>query len=54
MNGDLLTDLDYRQLLDVHAASGNAITIATHRRDSARCDYGVLHVDGDGARVPTS
>jgi NDP-mannose synthase len=47
MNGDVLTALDYRVLMDAHRASGNALTIATHPR-VIRTDYGVLHVD-DGA-----
>jgi NDP-sugar pyrophosphorylase family protein len=32
MNGDILTDLDYRALLELHAASGAAATIATKVR----------------------
>ena len=32
MNGDVLTTLDYTNLLDVHRVSGNVLTIATHRR----------------------
>jgi NDP-mannose synthase len=46
MNGDLLTTLDYGALLDHHRESGNALTIATHRR-RVQSDYGVLHL-GDG------
>ena len=44
MNGDVLTDLDYRKLLAAHREAGNAMTIATHERDVAT-DYGVLHTD---------
>jgi NDP-sugar pyrophosphorylase family protein len=43
MNGDVLTALDYSTLLEAHAESGNALTIASHRR-VVRTDYGVLHV----------
>lgn len=50
MNGDLLTTLEYRDLLREHRASGNVLTIATHAR-TVRIDYGVLHVDHSGARV---
>jgi NDP-mannose synthase len=32
MNGDVLTDLDYRRLLEDHIASGAAVTIATTTR----------------------
>ncbi len=48
MNGDVLTALDYRVLMDAHRASGSALTIAAHPR-VIRTDYGVLHVeDGVG------
>jgi NDP-sugar pyrophosphorylase family protein len=43
MNGDVLTALDYSTLLEAHTESGNALTIASHRR-VVRTDYGVLHV----------
>jgi NDP-sugar pyrophosphorylase family protein len=33
MNGDILTTLDYRELLEAHAASGAALTIAMHRKE---------------------
>jgi NDP-sugar pyrophosphorylase family protein len=45
MNGDVLTTLDYSQLIDAHRAAGNVATIATHRR-IVHTEYGVLHVDG--------
>jgi NDP-sugar pyrophosphorylase family protein len=45
MNGDVLTTLDYRQLLQAHRESGNVLTIATTPRRT-RMDYGVLHLDG--------
>lgn len=41
MNGDILTSLDYAELVDYHRRNGNAVTIATHRR-TAKIDYGVL------------
>ena len=44
MNGDLLTDLDFRALIDLHRTSGNAVTIATHERRNV-VDYGVLHTE---------
>lgn len=47
MNGDVLTSIDYSRLFDVHRESGNALTIATHRR-TVHSEYGVLHVQGDG------
>ena len=39
MNGDVLTTLDYRKLVDYHREQGNAVTIATHKR-SIKIDYG--------------
>lgn len=51
MNGDLLTDLDFRALIDLHRMSGNTVTIATHERRNV-VDYGVLHTEpGDSPRL---
>jgi NDP-sugar pyrophosphorylase family protein len=44
MNGDVLTTLDYRDLVDHHRQQGNALTIAAHRR-AIKIDYGMLHLD---------
>ena len=44
MNGDVLTTLDYRDLLRHHRQHGNMLTIATHNR-SIKIDYGMLHLD---------
>ncbi len=51
MNGDLLTDLEFPELIEAHRRAANVITIATHeRRDTI--DYGVLHVDdGESPRL---
>jgi NDP-sugar pyrophosphorylase family protein len=46
MNGDVLTTLDYHDLLRYHHEHGNLLTIATHER-AIRIDYGVLHVSGE-------
>ena len=45
MNGDVLTTLDYRDLLRRHRQSGNILTIATQKRTTLQ-DYGILHLDG--------
>jgi NDP-mannose synthase len=45
VNGDVLTTLDFRDLIRAHEQAGNALTIATHRR-SVHTEYGVLHTDG--------
>jgi NDP-mannose synthase len=44
MNGDVLTALDYRDLIDYHRKHGNLVTIATHDR-TIKVDYGILHLD---------
>jgi NDP-mannose synthase len=44
MNGDVLTTLDYRDLMRHHKEQGNLLTIATHDR-SIKIDYGMLHID---------
>jgi NDP-mannose synthase len=53
MNGDLLTTLDYADLLRRHRETDNVLTIATKRR-GIKVDYGVLHFEdasGPLARV---
>lgn len=50
MNGDVLTALDYRRFYEAHLHSGNALTIATHRR-VVRIDYGVLHLGDEGGAI---
>ena len=44
MNGDVLTTLDFGEVVRHHREQGNALTIATHAR-SIKIDYGILHVD---------
>ncbi len=44
MNGDVLTTLDYRELVRYHKEHGNAVTIATRDR-RIKIDYGVLHLE---------
>jgi NDP-mannose synthase len=46
VNGDILTDLDPREMLDFHRARGAVLTIAT-RQTQVQTDLGVIeHVDG--------
>jgi NDP-sugar pyrophosphorylase family protein len=47
MNGDVLTDLDFRAFLAAHEESGSAFTISASRR-SQLIDYGVLHASPEG------
>jgi NDP-sugar pyrophosphorylase family protein len=42
LNGDLLTDLHFDELVALHRRAGNVVTIATHERRHV-ADYGVLH-----------
>lgn len=46
MNGDVLTSLDFGNLMDIHRESGNLMTIASHRR-VVRTEYGVIHLNGE-------
>jgi NDP-mannose synthase len=50
MNGDVLTTLDYRDLVRHHRATGNAVTIATRER-TIKIDYGVLGVENERTRT---
>jgi NDP-mannose synthase len=50
MNGDVLTTLDYAELLGHHRESGSIVTIATRERP-IQIDYGVLHVRANGNEV---
>jgi NDP-mannose synthase len=50
MNGDVLTALDYGELVNIHRASGNVLTIASHRR-TVHTEYGVLHLDGNAGET---
>lgn len=47
MNGDILTNIDYRALVEHHRASGAALTIASHSKE-VRIDLGVIELDGAG------
>jgi NDP-sugar pyrophosphorylase family protein len=49
MNGDVLTTIDYEQLVRFHREQGNALTVATRER-SIKIDYGLLHLD-ESSRV---
>ena len=44
MNGDLLTTLDYRDLIERHRESGAIVTIATYVRQ-VKIDFGVIESD---------
>ncbi len=47
MNGDLLTDLDVRAMIDFHRRNGAAATIGLYDRN-VKIDLGVIHTDGSG------
>jgi NDP-sugar pyrophosphorylase family protein len=46
MNGDILTTLDYRELLTFHEQSDAALTVATHAK-RVDIDLGVIETDGE-------
>jgi NDP-sugar pyrophosphorylase family protein len=46
MNGDILTTLDYAELVAAHERNGAALTVATHQR-RVDIDLGVIEADGD-------
>jgi NDP-sugar pyrophosphorylase family protein len=46
MNGDILTDLDYRTLVEAHRKKGALATIATYTRE-VQVDFGVLEHGAD-------
>jgi NDP-sugar pyrophosphorylase family protein len=48
MNGDILTTLDYAELVRFHEEQGGALTIATHSKDVS---IGLGVIEGEGAEV---
>ncbi len=48
MNGDIITNIDYGDLLQTHIDANAPLTIATYERET-RIDFGVLDVCGDGS-----
>jgi len=49
MNGDVLSNIRYGDLLDHHRSSGNVVTIATHEQ-VIKIEYGIIHLE-EGRRV---
>ena len=50
MNGDLLTSIDYRELIEFHQRHGAILTIATQNK-KVPIDLGVLDTDDQGAVI---
>src|SRR5262249_46625082 len=50
MNGDILTNLDYRSLVTHHKESGALLTIAAHRK-LVKIDLGILQLDNKNELV---
>jgi len=50
MNGDILTDLNFGELLRAHREQGAVLTIATHQKE-VKIDLGVLTLSQDGTVV---
>ena len=49
-NGDLLTELSFKELVDSHKSSGCLATIAAHRRQE-KIDLGVLDISDEGRLI---
>lgn len=50
MNGDLLTDLDFKMLFTDHISKNALLTVSTYHRTS-KIDFGVLELDETGKTV---
>ena len=50
MNGDLLTTIDYNELVSYHRANGGILTIAMHKK-RVKIELGVMETDKDGSLV---
>jgi len=46
MNGDLLTTLDYRKMIEFHKSQGGAATIGLYERE-VKIDFGVIQAGED-------
>jgi len=46
MNGDILTDISYRELMEHHLHRGSDVTVAVSKRN-AKIDYGVIGFEGE-------
>jgi len=46
MNGDLLTDLDFKKLYNYHLKNKALITVATYKR-TTKIDFGIIDIDKD-------
>jgi len=46
MNGDILTSINYKELISYHNKSNNLATVATYERDE-RIDFGVIKSDSN-------
>jgi NDP-sugar pyrophosphorylase family protein len=47
MNGDLLTTLNFANMIDYHVGQGADVTVAAYKRD-VRIDFGVIESDDQG------
>src|SRR3990170_2510407 len=45
MNGDILTDLNFKEFFECHTARKNIFTISSYERE-VRTEYGILETDG--------
>jgi len=47
LNGDILTDLNFREFYEYHVSGANCFTIAAYQRE-LKSEYGVLKIGSDG------
>lgn len=50
MNGDLLTDIDFKKLYDTHIKGNALLTVATYTRNS-RVEFGVVDVNEESGMI---
>jgi NDP-sugar pyrophosphorylase family protein len=50
LNGDILTDLDFKGFYDYHVAHRNTFTISSYQRE-VHSEYGVLELDEEGRLI---
>ena len=50
MNGDLLTDLDFRELYKIHTGQKALLTVSTYHR-TTKIDFGVLELNAEENKV---
>ena len=50
MNGDLLTDLNFKELYDTHLKNDSLLTVSTYQRNT-KIDFGVIETENNSEKV---